>query len=72
MAVPVVSEPVPAVVGTLPRRQPRKEGRGGEREDVLAMSGRRVCVIGSPFPTGAFMKSYRSASGYTENLLDKG
>lgn len=43
IAVPVVSEPVPAVVGT-------------------AMSGLRVCLIGSPFPTGALMKSKRSES----------
>lgn len=43
MAVPVVSEPVPAVVGT-------------------AMSGLSFFSIGRPFPTGALMKSNRSAS----------
>ena len=43
IAVPVVSEPVPAVVG-------------------IAMRGFRVFVIGRPFPTGALMKSMRSAS----------
>lgn len=47
MEVPVVSEPVPAVVGT-------------------AINGMRALVIGNPFPTGAFMKSIRSASLYTE------
>jgi hypothetical protein len=43
IAVPVVSEPVPAVVGT-------------------AIRGRNVCVIGNPFPTGALIKSIKSAS----------
>ena len=43
MAVPVVSEPVPAVVG-------------------MAMSGLSFCSMGRPLPTGALMKSKRSAS----------
>ena len=43
MAAPVVSEPVPAVVG-------------------IAMSGRSFSDTGVPFPTGALMKSKRSAS----------
>jgi hypothetical protein len=43
MAVPVVSEPVPAVVGT-------------------AINGLSFCSIGRPLPTGALMKSKRSAS----------
>ena len=50
IAVPVVSEPVPAVVG-------------------MAMRGSRAFEMGSPFPTGALMKSNRSASLYTENLF---
>lgn len=50
IAVPVVSEPVPAVVGT-------------------AMSGLRVCLMGRPLPMGALIKSMRSASLYTVNLL---
>ena len=53
IAVPVVSEPVPAVVG-------------------IAMSGRKAWLIGSPFPTGAFMKSNRSASLYTVKLKTVG
>jgi len=52
IAVPVVSEPVPAVVGT-------------------AMRGRNVCVIGNPFPTGALIKSIKSASLKTVNLEAK-
>ena len=43
IAVPVVSEPVPAVVGT-------------------AINGRNVFSIGRPLPTGALMKSNKSAS----------
>ena len=49
IAVPVVSEPVPAVVG-------------------IAIRGNKVLVMGSPLPTGALMKSIKSASLYTENL----
>jgi len=49
MAVPVVSEPVPAVVG-------------------IAIRGNKVLAMGSPLPTGALMKSIKSASLYTENL----
>lgn len=52
IAVPVVSEPVPAVVG-------------------MAIRGRNVRVIGNPFPTGALMKSIKSASRKTENLEEK-
>lgn len=43
IAVPVVSEPVPAVVG-------------------MAMRGFRAWDIGNPLPTGALIKSKRSAS----------
>lgn len=49
MAVPVVSEPVPAVVGT-------------------AINGLSLSSMGRPLPTGALMKSNRSASLYTVNL----
>lgn len=44
IAAPVVSEPVPAVVG-------------------IAIKGLRDCETGSPLPTGALIKSKRSASG---------
>lgn len=40
-----------------------------EYQYVLAIKGLRVSLIGRPFPTGALMKSYRSACGYTENLF---
>ena len=53
MAVPVVSEPVPAVVG-------------------IAIRGNKVLAMGSPLPTGALMKSIKSASLYTENLEERG
>ena len=52
MAVPVVSEPVPAVVG-------------------IAIRGSKVLVIGNPFPTGALIKSIKSAALYTENLKER-
>lgn len=62
IAVPVVSEPVPAVVGT------GRGGGGGQLQDgeeisgSLAMRGRRDWAIGRPLPIGALMKSIRSAS----------
>jgi hypothetical protein len=33
------------------------------------MSGLRVCLMGRPLPMGALIKSMRSASLYTVNLL---
>lgn len=50
IAVPVVSDPVPAVVG-------------------IAIRGLRARDTGKPFPMGALMKSIRSASLYTANLV---
>jgi hypothetical protein len=35
---------------------------------IPAIRGRRACEMGRPFPTGALMKSYKSASLYTVNL----
>lgn len=70
MAAPVVSEPVPAVVGTKKQRAEDKEQRSAEQaeegeeedRDALAMRGRRVRVTGRPLPTGALMKSRRGES----------
>jgi hypothetical protein len=60
IAVPVVSDPVPAVVGT-----------GAIGKQILrvwvnahylpAISGRNFSEIGIPLPTGALMKSNKSA-----------
>lgn len=46
--------------------EPRARGRwryGEKGRNALAIKGLNVSLIGSPFPTGALMKSYRSASG---------
>lgn len=61
MAVPVVSEPVPAVVGT--EGDIRKSVSDGMQEErTPAISGWSFFVMGRPLPTGALMKSKRSAS----------
>lgn len=65
MAVPVVSDPVPAVVGTV------KKCLRCVSHTFIAfilwkflpqINGLSCCAIGRPFPIGAFMKSMRSAS----------
>ena len=60
IAAPVVSEPVPAVVGTRNRSGHIEEERTGLYSP--AMRGRKVWEMGSPFPTGALTKSMRSLS----------
>ena len=61
IAVPVVSEPVPAVVGTA---QYMSGYRSGNRinAQIPAIRGRSFSEMGRPFPTGALIKSNRSAS----------
>ena len=68
MAVPVVSEPVPAVVGTDMRQSEVLRQTTSDDGNTPAMSGFSFSVTGRPLPTGALMKSKRSASLYTVNL----
>lgn len=69
MATPVVSLPVPAVVGTGSREQVRADHVTPSEVVVTgrclpAMSGLRAPVTGFPLPTGALTKSRKSASGW--------
>lgn len=50
-------------MGSSERRRKGREGKEMGIGDVLAIKGLNVSLIGSPLPTGALMKSYRSASG---------
>lgn len=72
MATPVVSLPVPAVVGTGQKKN--RDGFGGQIhkktcyspwwQDVPAMSGFSGFLMGFPLPIGALTKSRKSASGW--------
>lgn len=60
IAVPVVSEPVPAVVGTGQKVSTTSQPQ--RAYCVPAIRGRSFSSMGNPFPTGALIKSNRSAS----------
>ena len=62
IAVPVVSEPVPAVVGTICGAVNMIYIGVHAKGSEPAINGRSFSLIGRPFPTGALMKSNRSAS----------
>ena len=49
IAVPVVSDPVPAVVGTIRAVSP-EDSVWVIKERLLAINGRSFSVIGKPFP----------------------
>jgi hypothetical protein len=68
IAVPVVSDPVPAVVGTGDKIS--QGDWNSESSELPAMRGRKAWVMGSPLPIGALIKSMRSESLYTLNLFD--
>lgn len=67
MATPVVSLPVPAVVGTghkNPKLATKMEEEGKKVGRVIpAISGFTAPLTGFPLPIGALTKSRKSASG---------